>query len=366
MLISLLIIALALVLTVVIFIRTAPQMGKAPDGEHLELISQSSNYGQSGFINQVPTGMAMDSGEGAGSLMYEWLFKAKNFKPSEALPTAFSEIMPGEDTTAWAVWYGHSTLLVKMESFRILIDPVFGPAASPVPIFTRRFKNQPRFGIKDIPEADLVLISHDHYDHLDYPTIRELSKRDINFIVPLGVGSHLQRWGIEKHRITEMDWWESEVVEGIEFTAAPARHFSGRSVNDRNNTLWASWAIKSPQTSIYFSGDGGYSKFFREIGEKLGPFDLCFIECGQYNYRWKDIHLMPEETVQASIDVRGRAMVPIHWGAFNLAPHTWKDPVERAFEEAMKLGVTILTPKVGERIMIKHTSETEPWWSRIE
>ena len=180
------------------------------------------------------------------------------------------------------------------------------------------------------------------------------------------MGSHLQRWGISEDRITEFDWWDSLEFGGLKFHAAPARHFSGRSVNDRNSTLWASWVFIGDSSRVYFSGDGGYSPFFKQIGETFGPFDLCMVECGQYNYRWKDIHMTPEETVQACVDLGGKKLIPIHWGAFNLAPHTWTDPAERVSAESVKQNVNLVTPLIGQRIFINSEVSTGNWWEKIK
>jgi len=231
-----------------------------------------------------------------------------------------------------------------------------------VPIFGKRFLLDQDIDLGTIPPVHAVLISHDHYDHLDHTSILALSDRVGHFYVPLGVGSHLRRWGIAAHRISEMDWWDEVTIEGIRVTAAPAQHFSGRSFNDRNQTLWASWVIRGEHSSMYFSGDSGYGPHFREIGERFGPFDFTMMECGQYNEKWQAIHALPEESVQGHLDLQGNVMMPIHWGGFTLAPHEWTDPVQRVRAAAREHDVTLVTPRIGQRMLPRHERPMAEWW----
>ncbi len=212
-----------------------------------------------------------------------------------------------------------------------------------------------------LPSIDAILISHDHYDHLDYGSIRQLKDKTKYFFVPLGVGAHLQHWGVEASKITELDWWQSADIDGMTFTATPARHFSGRGLTDRDKTLWASWVIKGQDNNIYFSGDSGYRTHFKQIGEQYGPFDFTMIECGQYNEKWEAIHMMPEQSLQAHIDLQGKMMMPIHWGAFNLAVHPWKEPVERLLK-AKKEDMMIATPVIGESFVLSQALPDARWW----
>ena len=208
-----------------------------------------------------------------------------------------------------------------------------------------------------------MLISHDHYDHLDYGSIQKLKSKVKMFYVPLGIKAHLTAWGVDENNIKEFDWWESTTLNGIEFVSTPARHFSGRGLTNRNSTLWSSWVLKSKNSSIFFSGDSGYGKHFKEIGKKYGPFDFAMMECGQYNEQWSQIHMSPEETIQATIDVQSKLMMPIHWGAFKLALHSWNDPIIRATKKAVDLNVNISTPKIGESIILNDKIPTEKWWN---
>jgi L-ascorbate metabolism protein UlaG (beta-lactamase superfamily) len=242
---------------------------------------------------------------------------------------------------------------------------MFGRAPTPFPIFgLKRYSKGLPFMIEDLPSIDVVIISHDHYDHLDYGSIRKIKEMVKQFIVPLGVGSHLEKWGVNPASIIE-DWWNEIKIEGLTIASTPARHFSGRSLTDRNATLWCSWVIKGENTNIFFSGDSGYGPHFIEIGAKYGPFDLTLMECGQYDRRWAAIHMTPEEAVQAQLDVKGKMMIPIHWGAFTLALHDWTDPIDRVTKAAETQNLAISTPRIGETVYI--SSEDYPrnmWWSK--
>lgn len=210
-----------------------------------------------------------------------------------------------------------------------------------------------------------MIISHDHYDHLDYPSIIKLKPHVNRFFVPLGVGSHLKHWGVPEDKITELDWWESADFGHFTFTATPARHFSGRSITDNKKTQWASWVLQGQYNNLYFSGDGGYAEHFKGIGKKYGPFDFTMLECGQYNPRWEAIHMMPEQTAQANIDLRGKVMMPIHWSAFDLSLHKWKEPVIRLLAAAAKLDVQVATPYIGERFAVGRDFPKEKWWETL-
>jgi L-ascorbate metabolism protein UlaG (beta-lactamase superfamily) len=241
---------------------------------------------------------------------------------------------------------------------------MLGDTPAPHPwLGSKRYNPTLPLAIEKLPHLDAVVISHDHYDHLDYGSIVKLKDKVDRFYVPLGVAAHLVRWGVPSDSITELNWWEEQNVDGFTFICTPARHFSGRGLFDGFQTLWASWVIKTTNTSIYFSGDSGYGPHFKEIGEKYGPFDLTMLECGQYNERWTDIHMMPEETVQASVDLKSKLLMPIHWGAFTLALHSWADPVDRVTFTAHKLNIPITTPRLGEPVLL-HQAEfpDDEWW----
>jgi len=217
--------------------------------------------------------------------------------------------------------------------------------------------------IENLPQIDLVLLSHDHYDHLDHGSILKLIKKTKLFFVPLGVGAHLKAWGVSSNQIKELNWWDEQHLKGLQIIFTPSRHFSGRGITDRFSTLWGSWVIKSEKQRIYFSGDGGYGPHFKTIGQQHGPFDFAMIECGQYHKNWADIHMMPEESVQAGIDLNTKLAMPIHWGAFTLSLHSWIDPVERFLKEAKALKLPVITPQIGEIITVGNEhDQNNHWW----
>lgn len=259
------------------------------------------------------------------------------------------------------IWFGHSSVLMNLDNRTILIDPVLGKSASPFDFLITRFQ-APVLKLHELPIIDTIVISHDHYDHLDKSTIKYFVDKTTHFIVPLGVGKHLTDWGIEPSRIVELNWGETTSHNGISFTATPAQHFSGRGLFDRNKTLWASWVIAGQKNKIFFSGDSGYGDHFKEIGKRYGPFDIAFIENGQYNERWPDVHMQPEETLQALIDVDANYLVPIHWGMFDLALHHWAEPIERTYKIAKAWDIPIITPRLGEIVNTGESFQNNPWW----
>ena len=345
------------------FMNFAPQFGQSPDGNDLERLKKSVNYNleEEVFENLIETSLDMNFSK-LRETLGEFLF-SKNTKPPAPLPSEF-ENLNARDSTISITWFGHSAVLLEIDGYRLLLDPMLGPAASPVSFFTKRFSYENSIPLEEITDIDAILISHDHYDHLDYPSILKLKKVTKKFFVPLGVGGHLKRWGVEESAIEELDWWTETSLDSLKLVFTPARHFSGRGFSDRNSTLWGSWVIKSRSNSIYFSGDSGYGPHFNVIGEKYGPFDLAMMECGQYNVKWEAIHLMPEQTIQAGIDIQAKQLIPIHWGAFQLAVHTWDDPVLRASQIAREKGIQLTTPTIGRRIQLENN--TEPWWEMVK
>ena len=357
---SILLVALIIV-GVMAFIRFSPQFGASPSGEHLKNIQLSKNYGDNTFVNQIPTTMDMGFKSGMKT-MYQWTFEGNNRMPKNPLPVKFNKQNISCDTLAKVIWFGHSAILLEIDNKKILIDPMLGDAASPVSFMSKRYAYKEPIDLNDIPEIDAVILSHDHYDHLDYPSIIKLKDKVKKFYTPLGVGAHLKSWGINADDIIELDWWNSSELDELTIIATPARHFSGRGLSDRNKTQWASWIVKGKSEQIYFSGDSGYGPHFKEIGEKYGPFDFAMMECGQYNEKWEAIHMMPEQTIQASIDLQAKKMMPIHWSAFNLSLHSWTDPVERALSAAKLHEVHMLTPMIGQQFCPGTVENTSVWW----
>jgi L-ascorbate metabolism protein UlaG (beta-lactamase superfamily) len=349
-----------LVLFIYLLLTFHPAFGRKPSKSRVET---SPQYFQGSFQNSIPTAMNMDF-KTSLTMIRDMAKKNGNLKPKGGLPNKEFPMLNHPSHKTNVTWFGHSACLIDMDGKLTLFDPMFGDSPSPfLGLGGKRYSRELPFSTEDLPMIDAVLFSHDHYDHLDYGTIQKLSAKVRHFFVPIGVGSHLERWGIEPDSITELDWWDEVEFQGLSLVSAPARHFSGRSIHDRNSTLWCSWIIKGRESNIFFSGDSGYGPHFKEIGERFGPFDLTLMECGQYDARWAAIHMVPEETVQAHKDVKGKLLLPIHWGAFTLSFHDWTDPVMRVTEAGQKEGVQILTPMIGETVVLNGGAyPEEKWW----
>lgn len=294
---------------------------------------------------------------------------AKFIESAEAENSEASEIpetpeVPEIEETIKFIWLGHSSFLLRMGKRTILVDPVFSESVSPVPFLAKRFQAPP-IKLEELPKIDYILISHDHYDHLDMGSIQYFKDKQCQFVTPLGIASHLEHWGIVRERVQELDWWQSMEVEGLKFTATPSQHFSGRNLFDSNKTLWASWVIQYQQKKVYFSGDSGYDIHFKEIGERLGPFDLAFIETGQYNKKWEEVHMLPHQSAQAYFDLQAKAYVPVHWGMFELSIHSWFDPIEKIHQLALERSINLLSPKLGQMVELGKDQTFEAWWESI-
>ena len=264
-------------------------------------------------------------------------------------------------------WLGHSTTLVEIDGHRLLLDPVWSERASPVSWAGPKRFHPPPLPLAELPPVDAVIISHDHYDHLDHRTIVSLRDRVPLFVVPLGVGAHLERWGISATRIVELDWWGKTTIGSLTVTATPARHFSGRSIamRDRDATLWAGWAICGLEHRVYYSGDTAMFADFSEIGNRLGPFDASLIEVGAYDALWADVHLGPEQAIEAHRLVRGGVLIPVHWGTFDLALHPWTEPVERLLVAAARAGTRVAIPRPGQTVAPTDPAPVAPWWPAV-
>lgn len=267
--------------------------------------------------------------------------------------------------TLRVTWLGHSTLLIETDGKRFLTDPVWYDRVSPFRyVGPKRFFQNP-LPLSSLPSIDAILLSHDHYDHLDKHTILQLTARKIPVITMLGVGGRLKSWGVPATLITELDWWQStHLTDDFIITAAPSRHFSGRWLGDRFKTLWGAFAIKGPVHNVFFGADSGYFEGFASIGQRLGPFDVCMLEIGAYNEEWEAIHMGPEKAVQATIDLGKPVLLPIHWATFNLAMHPWKEPVERLLAEAEKKNIKLILPAPGETIVVRDDGYNSRWWER--
>ncbi len=361
-------VGLVLVLALGIYLFTSyyPAFGASPTKEQKAIYAKSGHFSKGIFHNLQTTNMDMDLKE-ILKLIPEFFKKGTDREPKVNLPTQSIDSLAIQNHLGKATqitWFGHSAFLLEMDSLKILLDPMLGEVPSPITFLgKKRYSKDLPISIEKLPEIDLVIFSHDHYDHLDYGTIQKIKDKTKQFFVPLAVGNHLEKWGVPKEKIREFNWWESGQYQNLEFVFTPSRHFSGRGVNNRFSTLWGSWVIKGKTENLYFSGDSGYGEHFAAIGKKYGPFDLAMMECGQYNEKWKEIHMMPEETIQASIDLGAKKVIPIHWGAFTLALHSWTEPIERAEKEAKRKNIPLITPKIGEVINFQSGNwPTELWW----
>jgi len=287
--------------------------------------------------------------------------------PMEQVTRAQLDALP--DSDVHFIKLGHSSVLLKVYGEYWLLDPVFSERASPFSFFGPKRFHQVPITIEDLPEIDKVLISHNHYDHLDKASIKKLVAKTKQFLVPLGVETDLQKWGVAKNAITRFDWWQELPLENALIAFTPTQHFSGRGIGDGNTTLWGSWVIKTAAGSIYFSGDSGYFDGFKQIGEKYGPFDIAFIETGAYDNDWADIHMTPEQSVQTHLDLKGQVMVPVHNGTFDLAFHSWYDPLQRVSAAAQNSGAVLLTPIFGQKISLssltQHVEANVKWWTAL-
>jgi L-ascorbate metabolism protein UlaG (beta-lactamase superfamily) len=340
--------------------------GQQPKEERLTRIKQSPNYKNGKFKNL--TDIPVMAEEASFFKMTREFFRSHaNAEPSTAIPSIKSDLKKQTEDSIKIFWFGHSSYLIKTGNANILVDPIFSKRASPVS-FTgvKSFEGSLPFTINDLPNIDVMVITHDHYDHMDYRTILNLKERTNCYIVPLGVGQHLEHWGINKSKITELDWWETkELIQGMKITATPAQHFSGRGFV-RNKTLWASFVLQTDSSKIFIGGDSGYGDHYKEIGNKFGPFDIVMLESGQYNKYWPYIHMMPEQTVQAAIDLKAKVLMPVHWGKFKLSWHPWNEPIKRVLAKATQYGVTVTTPLIGEPIVLEGTLPQKHWFENVE
>ena len=353
---------LFLTFLIVIFINVNPQFGANPNKSQKLFYSNFQNFESGEFKNNEPTALFTDE-------MSFWdFFKTElNREPiKEIIPIKMDvdSFISTNKGNFKIVWLGHSAFIININGKVILLDPMLGSHAAPIPLPSlKRYSSQIAFDINELNKIDFVLLSHDHYDHLDYPTIKKIKNKVVRFIVPHGIGNHLASWGVNEELITELNWDQSFKHDEIEFICLPARHFSGRGPLNRNSTLWSSWAIKSKNGKIYFSGDSGYGSHFKKIGEEHGPFDFSLIDCGQYNKAWKYSHMFPQQAIKAAVDLNTDYLIPIHWGAFTLASHSWIEPPEIISKKAKNFNQNFVIPEIGQVLFLNKENKTASrWW----
>lgn len=361
-----------IVLTGLFFIPTGCKpivsLGRNPKNEDLKKIEALPNYRDGEFQNlesmpppPVRTNATTNRRSRVFGLLKYFFKDNETTHPSTPVPVMVTNLKETVDKPT-VIWFGHSSALLKTRNANILFDPSFSGFAGPFPGLVNAFSGTNYYVSRDLPIIDAVVISHDHYDHLDYTTIRQLRKRAKHFIVPMGVGSHLRRWGIPAEKISELNWHDAVVVnDSLRIISTPAHHRSNRTFEQRK-TLWSSYVVEAGQFKVYFSGDTGYSKHFQLIGEQYGPIDLALLECGQYNERWPRSHMFPWQTVRAAQDLRAKVVLPIHWAKFAESTHPWNEPVNRLLKSADSLNVAVTVPYIGEPYVIGDQPFRYPWW----
>ena len=348
-------------------------LGKKPSGPRLERIQSSPLWTGDRFRNLHPITPGLRDPNVSMPSITDFICGGERRVPKAPLPSMNPLAMWSRkpETGLRATWLGHSTVLIEIDGYRVLTDPVWGPRASPSRLAgPKRFQPVP-VALDTLRDIDLVIVSHDHYDHLDYPTMLELAKWDVPFVTSLGVGAHMESWGIAPARITELDWWETHTVPntGLTVTAAPSQHFSGRGLKDRNSTLWSSMVIGTDQDDghrVFFSGDTGLTSEYELIRDRLGPFDLVMLEVGAFHPAWGDIHLGPDNAMKAWKLLGGGAFLPVHWGTFSLAMHAWDQPAEAIVDLGAKAGAQLVMPQLGEAVEPSRVEKVSAWWRGVD
>jgi L-ascorbate metabolism protein UlaG (beta-lactamase superfamily) len=350
------------------YVLSLPQFGGRLEGDRLARARANPQYRDGGFVNpRPPAGYRF--ADVRELLAGQFLGHEVRVPPGPlpVVPVAREALQAAAPAPGLrAFWIGHASVYLELDGVRLLVDPIFSEHASPFDVGPRRF-HPPPIALADLPPIDAVLITHDHYDHLDMRTIQALAGRGATFVVPLGIGAHLQHWGVPDAQLRELEWWREQPLKGLRVVSTPSRHYSGRGLRDRNATLWTSWTVIGTRHRLYVSGDTGYSEHFREIGERFGPFDLAFIKIGAYGpgAPWLDIHMSPEDAVRAHVDLRARRLFPVHWATFNLAFHDWDEPIRRTLAAARAGAIDVLTPRIGEWVDADRPFAPTTWWEGV-
>lgn len=342
------------------------RLGKRPAGARLERIQKSPNYRNGSFQNKSVT-PDLTNGATYFSILKEMLFlKNKLAYPDRLIPSVKTDLLKLDQEENILVWFGHSSYFIQLDGKRILVDPVLSGYASPVSFTTKAFKGTEQYQVSDIPGIDFLIITHDHYDHLDYKTILKLKPKINHIITGLGTAEHFEFWGFESNRTTELDWNEMHRLDLFgTITCVPSRHFSGRGLT-RNHALWASFVLQTPTMNVFIGGDSGYDSHFAEIGNEFGPFDLAIMENGQYNKSWQHIHLMPDEFLMAAADLKAKRILPVHSGKFALGNHAWNEPLELLLHNKQASDFNIITPMIGEKVHLdQYDQRFGYWWQKI-
>jgi len=347
------------------FLQT-PAFGSLPSARSMERIRNSRFFSKGQFQNLSPTPNLTEGATFPGVLKRFFFEKDKRVRPAKPLPVIKTDLRSLSVNDDVLVWFGHSSYYFHLGGHRFLVDPVFSGSASPVSFTTKSFEGTEVYSPADFPPIDFLIITHDHYDHLDYETVRDLQPTVKKVITGLGVAAHLRRWGYAEDKLVELEWEQMiQLDENTSIRATAARHFSGRGFS-RNRSQWSSFVLQTTSGKIFIGGDSGYDSHFKKIGEAYGPFDLAVLECGQYNEDWRYIHTLPEEVVQAAMDLEAEKILPVHWGKFTLALHAWDEPIQRVLNEAVLKHMPVFHPKIGQPINWKSEAMGTRWWEGID
>ena len=339
------------------------QLGQFPDDKRKEYFSTLPNYLDGKFQNILPT-PALLEGESMTKALLQSLCKVENTSPGSELPYVITDLKTLDPNDNVLVWFGHSSYFIQIDGKKFLIDPVFSGNASPMPGSIKAFQGADYYKPEHMPEIDFLLISHDHWDHLDYKTVQALKDKVGKVICGLGTGQHFEYWGWDHDQLIEKNWWESvDIAEGFRITLTPSRHFSGRLLN-RNISLWTSFVLKTPSMNLFLGGDSGYGNHFTEIGRQYGPFDLAVMESGQYNEKWPYIHTLPEQLMTEIQELKAKNFIPVHNSKFKLAQHPWYEPLELAAKYAAENNIPVTLPKIGEKVNLREIGNItwNKWW----